>query len=253
MSTGFWLGNKPVGRKRDECRFSYNADHGALFINSKAGVAGTREWQCHAKASATERRAGSWNGSSDLFPPSSSSRSSPPPLSHFSLYVSYHPLSLPRSPFYSFTLGSPFFYAVLSVRSPSPVLLVVRCVPRSLCFSLSPLAPPRSRRVGPRRTIRPPVHPSDGCCSSSFRFSSFLLRITATLPRFARSIHCLSPVPRLSRIVALPLARQHAVVGEWMNALSAPAAEIKRADRFLLYPSPSGRRPAVPLRLSAGP
>lgn len=65
--------------------------------------------------------------------------------------------------------------------------------------------------------------------------------------RLAHFIHYLSRMLCLVSIVALLLARQHAVVGEWMNALSAPAAEIKGADRFLLPPTPA------PARLARNP
>lgn len=101
------------------------------------------------------------------------------------------------------------------------------------------------------------AHHSSGVAQAfSFRFSSFLLCIM--LPyRLACFIHCLTLLPCLASIVALLLARQHAVVGEWMNALSAPAAEIKRADRFLLLPTPATARPArnptEPLSLSPSP
>lgn len=103
------------------------------------------------------------------------------------------------------------------------------CSSVSLCFS------PFSHRAA--------AHHSSGVAQAfSFRFSSFLLCIT--LPyQLTRFIHCLSRVLCSASIVALLLARQHAVVGEWMNALSAPAAEIKRADRFLLPPTPAPARP----------
>lgn len=133
----FKIENKPESGTR---RFSCNADHGALFINSKAGVAGTREWQCHAKVSATEHRI-----VERIFG------------SFFPLPLSFQPPTLPVA--LSLSLGIRFsvyhvrFPILFSFYSFSPsvslfFLFVVPRVPRSLCFS--PFPP-----IGPRRTIRP--------------------------------------------------------------------------------------------------
>lgn len=112
-------------------------------------------------------------------------------------------------------------------------LSVSPCVLRPLCFS-----------PFPHRAAA--YHSSSVAQAFSFRFSSFLLCIM--LPyQLAHFIHYLSRMLCLVSIVALLLARQHAVVGEWMNALSAPAAEIKGADRFLLPPTPA------PARLARNP
>lgn len=48
----------------------------------------------------------------------------------------------------------------------------------------------------------------------------------------------LFPGQHMDAILARAPKGRSAVVGEWTNALSAPAAEIKRTGRFLLFPAP---------------
>ena len=177
------------------------------------------------------------------FPPSSPVSNLPPFLQLFLfllriISVSYRSLSFSSAVTYSPVLRLfswlvlvPLFSFVASLSDRRALSLgPSMCSSVSLCFSPFP--------------HHAMAHHSSGVAQAfSFRFSSFLLCIM--LPyRLACFIHCLTLVLCLASIVALLLARQHAVVGEWMNALSAPAAEIKRADRFLLLPTPASARPA---------
>lgn len=253
------------------------------LLIAKPGVAG-REWLCHAKASATEHRIverifGSFpplpllhpllTNPSTTVPPTSYlpvvlsltffriiSRFCFPSFSHFHRFrtlVLFHCSScfiirvVPFQLRHILSSFIPLGYGHLSLFRPSAF------VPRSHCFSpvpspapcpVSPLAPIPS--TSPDWSAHGPPFRSSvrRCCSSLFPLLFLLAPYHATMAKLARFIHCLSRVATVSRIVALPHARQHAVVGEWMNALSAPAADIKRADRFL-YPSVLSPRSAA--------
>lgn len=176
---------------------------------------------------------GSWNGSSDLFPgapaprpprpsvfdcpanllPSCSRVPYPLPIRLSLLFpvpvpfssVSYTRLLSLLVPFHRSRCPAPSWTRPVLIRPTGISLsLSLRVVPRSLCFSPVPVllaAPLRSARGPP---FRPSVRPSDVVAQASFRFSSFLLRITLPRPGWlALSIVSLAS----PRLVALSRSR----------------------------------------------